>query len=365
MTTDWILMRRVAVELDRALRGGRVADVGLLEDGRFALRVGSLRGRPDAVLAVDAFGSPPLATLSTQEISPAADPGWTRAIAAALRGMRVNGVRPRPGDRVLVVSLATHSRFGVANEVRLVLELVPRFGNVLVVRDRTIVAAAKQFSPAENETRSIQAGNTYQPPPLPAPLIDRAAFVAALGGDARAQVKALGAFRPDLPRLLAESLVAQAAAISWPSARALAEWLETKATGIIDSTTGESDGLGDVHAYYDGRRTARRRPRAGACPVRDVAARPRVGSLAPPGGLARRRRRGAAPRAKSSAAARRWPAESPSAEFRSMPNWRPLRPGAPTRAAATLCAHQAMHSSPMPPKSRRERRRSCRRRVRS
>lgn len=254
MTTDWILTRRVAVELERALRFGRVVDVGLLEDGRFALQVGGLRGRPPATLAVDAFGSPPLATLTTQEISLAADPGWTRAISTALRGMRVTAVRARRGDRVLVVSLATHSRFGVANEVRLVLELIPRFGNVLVVREQTIVAAAKQFSPGENEARSIQAGAVYAPPPLPIARLDRPGFEIALSGDRGARVRALGGLRPDLPRLLAESLVAEAESIPWRSTAALADWLETRAEAITGSTAGEPDGLGDVHAYYDGER---------------------------------------------------------------------------------------------------------------
>jgi predicted ribosome quality control (RQC) complex YloA/Tae2 family protein len=254
MTTDWILTRRVAVELERALRGGRVVDAGSLEDGRFALRVGALRGRPPATLAVDAFGSPPLATLTTQEISQAADPGPTRAISAALRGMRVTTVRARRGDRVLVVSLATHSRFGVANEVRLVLELIPRFGNVLVVRDRTIVAAAKQFSPAENEARSVQAGSAYVPPPLPVARLDRRDFEIALVGDRGTRIRALGGFAPGLPRLLAESLVVEAESIPWPSTAQLADWLETKAEGIIGSTAGEPDGLGDVDAYFDGER---------------------------------------------------------------------------------------------------------------
>jgi predicted ribosome quality control (RQC) complex YloA/Tae2 family protein len=254
MTTDWILYRRVAIELERALRGGRVIEAGLLDDGRFALRVGALRGRADATLAVDAFGSPPLVTLTTLDISLAADPGWTRAIAAALRGMRIVSVRARRGDRVLVVTVGTQSRFGVEYELRLVLELVPRFGNVLVVRDRTIVAAAKQFSPAENEARSVQAGTPYTPPPLPQPRLERTAFVAALEGDRRARTRALGAYRPDLPRLLAESLVASAEQIPWPSAAQLATWLEDKTQAILDSTAGDPAGLGDVYAYYDGER---------------------------------------------------------------------------------------------------------------
>ncbi len=37
MVTDWILIRRAAAELDRALAGGRVVDAGLLDDGRIGL----------------------------------------------------------------------------------------------------------------------------------------------------------------------------------------------------------------------------------------------------------------------------------------------------------------------------------------
>ena len=258
MVTDWILTRRVAIELERALRGGRVVDIGLLEDGRFALQVGALRGRGDATLAVDAFGSPPLATLTNDAISLAGDPGWTKSISTVLRGLRVTTVRARRGDRVLVITLMTKSRFGVENESRLVLELIPRFGNVLVVRDRIIIAAAKQFSPAENETRSIQVGAVYTPPPLPVALLDRIGFHAAVqaapAGDRKARVRALAGFRPDLPRLLAESLVVQAEVVPWPSPTQLADWLATQAAGIIDSTAGESEGLGDVHAYYDAER---------------------------------------------------------------------------------------------------------------
>src|SRR5476649_1751755 len=162
-----MLMRRAAVELERALRGGRVMDAGLLDDGRFALRIGALRDRTPVTLAVDAFGSPALLALEDAEIALAGDPGWTRAISSALRGMRVAAVQARRGDRVVVLTLGIQSRFGVANEVRLVLELIPRYGNIVLVHAGSVIAAAKQFSPAENETRSIQIGETYAPPPLP------------------------------------------------------------------------------------------------------------------------------------------------------------------------------------------------------
>ncbi|GAC1585320.1 MAG: hypothetical protein NVS3B28_07860 [Candidatus Velthaea sp.] len=256
MTTDWILMRRAAIELERALRGGKVTDAGLLDDGRFAVRVGALRGRGPLTLAVDAFGSPPVVTLEEAEVALAGDPGWTRAISAALRGMRVASVRARRGDRVIAMTLGTQSRFGVENEARLVLELVPRYGNIVLLRERSVIAAAKQFSPAENEARSVQIGAVYQPPPLPQPRLDRAGFIAAIGAasDAKARTKALGGFQPLVPRILAESLVAEADAIPWPTAAQLANWLAERAEGLLSSTEGEPDGLGPISVYREGGR---------------------------------------------------------------------------------------------------------------
>ncbi len=220
MTTDWLIFRRTAAELDRILRGGRVTDCGLLEDGRFAVRFGGLRGPVRSVtLAVDVFGSPPLLALEPEEPALAGDPGWTRAISAALRGMRVLGVRARRGDRVVVVRFGTESRFGVASEVRLVLELVPRYGNVLLLRDGTVIAAAKQFSPAENETRSVQLGQPYLPPPLAAVRV---------------------------PRLIHESFVAQAVAVPEPQRE---RWIAGRESALLDSTAGDADGIGDVFVY--------------------------------------------------------------------------------------------------------------------
>lgn len=168
MITDWILIRRAAAELERALAGGRVSDAGLLDDGRIGLRIAGLRGQQrEATLAIDAFGSPPLVTIEEHELGLALEPGWLRSAGTTLRGMRLSGVRARPGDRVLALDFGTSSRFGVASASQLVVELVPRYGNVVLLRGGVVVAAAKQFSPAENEARSVQVGLPYQPPPLP------------------------------------------------------------------------------------------------------------------------------------------------------------------------------------------------------
>jgi predicted ribosome quality control (RQC) complex YloA/Tae2 family protein len=164
MTTDWILVRRMAAELEQAFGGARVTDVGLLDDGRTGVRFARARTAP--TLAIDPFGSPP-AALPVDAAPGLRDPGWLRAASTALRGTKLLRVESRHGDRVLVLTFGSASRFGVTSEFRLVAELVPRYGNVVVLRDRLVVAAAKQFSPAENEARSVQVGLPYEPPPLP------------------------------------------------------------------------------------------------------------------------------------------------------------------------------------------------------
>ncbi|MDB5029093.1 MAG: putative fibronectin-binding protein [Candidatus Eremiobacteraeota bacterium] len=253
MTTDWILIRRAAAELERGLRGGRVTDAGLLDDGRIALKFGGLKQRGPATLAVEAFGSPPVVTLDDAELALAVDPGWLRSAGATLRGMRLTSVRARRGDRVLVLAFGTASRFGVESESRLVLELVPRYGNVVLLHDRMVVAAAKQFSPAENEARSVQVGLPYEPPPLQQPSLDFAGFTRALeaAADAKARSRALGGYLPDLPRLLAGSLIAQSEAQPWPAATALAAWLDERARALLVASEAEPDRLGDVHVYRD------------------------------------------------------------------------------------------------------------------
>jgi predicted ribosome quality control (RQC) complex YloA/Tae2 family protein len=267
LVTDWILIRRAAAELERSLLRGRVTDAGLLDDGRIAvrfalpfdkLRAGSAQGGVRkgrlATLAIDAFGSPPVVTLDAAELAVAVDPGWLRSAGTTLRGMRLTAVRARHGDRVLVLAFGTASRFGVESESRLVLELVPRYGNVVLLRDRVVVAAAKQFSPAENEARSVQVGLPYEPPPLPRATLDFAAFSRALeaAADPRDRVRALGGYRPELPRLLAASVVAESEGTPWESAARLAAWLDERGRAVLASAETAAAGPDAVHVYRDG-----------------------------------------------------------------------------------------------------------------
>lgn len=179
--TDWLLIRRLAWELNERFRGAKVRDVGELDDGRFALALWS-RGTTRLV-CIDVFAPTPVVTVEDGELPIAVEPGFVRAAGAALRGTTLTGVRSRKGDRLLRFDFGSRSRFGVEDGYSLLCELVPRFGNIVLLKDpstgsgqATVVAAAKEFAPSENAIRSVQAGDTYEPPPLrpgkSSPLLD-------------------------------------------------------------------------------------------------------------------------------------------------------------------------------------------------
>lgn len=164
MLTDWLLIRRLALELAQRFQGARVRDVGQLDDGRFALALWS-RGREYLVCA-DVFAPTPVLTVEHGDLPIAVEPGFVRAAGAALRGTTLTAVLSRRGDRLLRMEFGSRSRFGVEDRLSLVFELVPRFGNIVLLKGDTIVAAAKEFAPSQNAVRSVQSGDAYEPPPL-------------------------------------------------------------------------------------------------------------------------------------------------------------------------------------------------------
>ncbi len=164
MYTDWLLIRRLAIEIEERFRTARVRDAGRLEDGRFALALW-LRGST-SLLCIDIFAPTPTITAEAGELPIAEEPGFVRSAGAALRGMTLLAVKSRRGDRLIRLDFGTRSRFGVQDGYSLICELVPRFGNIVLLKGETVVAAAKEFAPAQNAARTTQAGDLYEPPPL-------------------------------------------------------------------------------------------------------------------------------------------------------------------------------------------------------
>jgi len=217
--TDWVLTHRLSLELSSRFTGARVQAAGQLTDGRFALQLWQ-RGIL-SVLAFDVFAATPVVTVEAAELTIEAEPGFVRRTGTVLRGMTIESVRSRKGDRVLRLEFGARSRFGVESGYSLIAELVPRFGNLLLIKDQTIVSALKEFAPAENAQRSIVVGDAYEPPPLSlTPQVSEAGFIAALNSRElgkppnRATVAAFRGLVPLLPQMVALSLLTQTFALA-------------------------------------------------------------------------------------------------------------------------------------------------------
>lgn len=219
MYTDWVLIRRAAAELSATLCGARVQHTGQLADGRFAI---SLRQRgSEMVVAFDAFAATPVFTIEREELSIEADPGFVRRTGAALRAMTLLAVRTRTGDRVARLEFGTRSRFGVQSGYHLVAELVPKFGNLLLLKDDTIVTALKEFPAGRNARRTIETGARYEAPPLdlePRGTRDTLADALAQHRTAAEVARIARAVRPLLPQLVAVSLATAAVRENGPGA---------------------------------------------------------------------------------------------------------------------------------------------------
>jgi predicted ribosome quality control (RQC) complex YloA/Tae2 family protein len=256
--TDWLVVQRLAAELDRAVRSARIRDVGLTADGRFALRVRARGAGGDAVV-IDPFGDTPIVVLE-HEVELEAKPGWSRAIADAVQGMRIERVRARRGDRLIAIDLATISRFGVLSAYRLVAELVPRFGNLLLLKSDAIVAAAREFTPQQNPRRPIAVGDPYQPPPLPEPKASRPELIEALRvllaepspvAQAAAS-RVLRACLPLLPQLVAASLVSGLTPGDVATPAELAGRLIESAERLLEAAEGDPDLSREIYVYRNG-----------------------------------------------------------------------------------------------------------------
>jgi predicted ribosome quality control (RQC) complex YloA/Tae2 family protein len=248
-----MIVRRLAAELDRTLRGARVRAAGRLADGRFGLRV------PHGIVVIDAFGPTPIVALENEaELDRSS--GWIRAMASALEGLRIDRIRARRGDRLIAFECSSRSRFGVESGYRLVAELVPRFGNIVLLKDDTVVSAAKEFTHSDNSRRTTLVGDPYEPPPLPAGPPDGESLSETLealerSDDSAARERASRALRstvPLLPKLLADGAIAETALARGAGPRALAERCVERARALVAATNGEPAALGDVFVYRDG-----------------------------------------------------------------------------------------------------------------
>ncbi len=149
---DLLVLRRIATELDEALRGSRIDQVYALPRNDVVLVVG--RRRDPRLWFSTEPDHPHLYLRPGAHPTPERPPGFAMAARNALRGRRIASIEWVHGDRVVELTCAGD------DGVRIVFELIPRRATALIVGGDGIVSAVWQ--PRRGRPG---LGEVYSPPP--------------------------------------------------------------------------------------------------------------------------------------------------------------------------------------------------------
>ncbi|MBL7149440.1 MAG: DUF814 domain-containing protein [Candidatus Cloacimonetes bacterium] len=82
-----------------------------------------------------------------------------------LKNARLNAISISEQDRIIVLDFSVIDIYNQRVLYKLVLELIPRYQNIILQKDKTIIDCMKKVSFAENRHRQLLPGVEYSPPP--------------------------------------------------------------------------------------------------------------------------------------------------------------------------------------------------------
>ncbi|MDO9577869.1 MAG: NFACT RNA binding domain-containing protein [Candidatus Cloacimonadales bacterium] len=82
-----------------------------------------------------------------------------------LNGARLQAVNMVESDRIIFLEFSAVDIYNQQNNFRLILELIPRYQNIILLKDDTIIDSIKKISFAQNRHRQILPGIKYEQPP--------------------------------------------------------------------------------------------------------------------------------------------------------------------------------------------------------
>ena len=215
MPMDGLTLGYMARELDARLQGGKIDRIMQPERDEVHMMIRS--GGENHRLLLSASPNHARAQL-TQTAKPAPDtpPMLCTLLRKHLLGGRVAAIEQIGGDRILRITINSHTELGDAAEFTLVCEFMGRHSNMMLIGpDGTILDAARHVGPDVSRVRMVMPGCRYEAPPsqdkLPPAMLTPERLAARLeDADASSLPKALGSAVAGLSPTAAEDLCAQA-----------------------------------------------------------------------------------------------------------------------------------------------------------
>ena len=158
---------RLAAELDRTLRDGRVEKIQQPEKDLLLLTVRA--SGENRKLLIRAGGPNARVHLTEQSFeNPREAPMFCMLLRKHLTGARVQSVTQPGGDRLMIFTLEGRTELGDSTALQLVTELLGRSANVILVDgEGRVLDCLRRIPPSEHGGRALLPGLRYELPPRP------------------------------------------------------------------------------------------------------------------------------------------------------------------------------------------------------
>jgi predicted ribosome quality control (RQC) complex YloA/Tae2 family protein len=82
-----------------------------------------------------------------------------------LKNAKLNAISISEKDRIILLDFSIIDIYNQKKSYKLMLELIPRYQNIILLKDKTVIDCIKKISFAENRHRQLLPGVEYIPPP--------------------------------------------------------------------------------------------------------------------------------------------------------------------------------------------------------
>ena len=164
MSLDGISMHPLAIELDRAVAGGRIARINQPSKQSIVMSL-RLPGKNVLLHITINPQNPAMHLIDKAPENPPEPPMFCMVLRKHLETGRIAGVRQYGLDRLLIMDIDFLSAGGRIITKSLVVELMGKYSNIILVQDGIIIDALRKVGTNSSRVRTVLPGDEYALPP--------------------------------------------------------------------------------------------------------------------------------------------------------------------------------------------------------
>ena len=165
MSLDGISMHPLAIELDRAVAGGRIDRINQPSKQSIVMSL-RLPGKNVLLHITINPQNPAMHLIDKAPENPPEPPMFCMVLRKHLETGRIAGVRQYGLDRLLIMDIDFLSAGGRIITKSLVVELMGKYSNIILVEDGIILDALRKIGTTSSRVRTVLPGDAYELPPM-------------------------------------------------------------------------------------------------------------------------------------------------------------------------------------------------------